>query len=498
MIILAVMSRYIYGICLIVLKIDKYKKIHNYFRQSQMLNRVSICIIILAIVIPGINGRICRQHCNCNSMNSRIDKIQTKLNQVSKENEQLLKKNIAIGSDFALQVSKDGNIYGYIYDEYKPSMTIPPDSQIQIIQKPIYTHTNYVRVFYDIGNKGLFTDLSVSGNYNASQISLPPRSISSISIPHGYQVILYAEDNFQGEHIVLTHSHDNLGKFNDRTQSIEIVKLFIKKPEHLAVIYSHPEHTGKQYGLVIGNNTVSSSQIKSVLIDPDYEVLIYSNDVLIDIIRSKEGIFGNSRRVQIVSPNTVFNVVVQKVSEHVDKYIVLYDDIDFKGPRFILKANATSSITHANGKLSSLYIHPEYEVILYEKTNFEGTYVVVSADTNNLNFYAFNDRAMSILIRPKNSKECVENVVIYSKPNYMGESMIVPIGKSECGVNNLLDFCDNIYAGSIKVPLGFKVTIIKKSIPIILNERVYTYTNDTSNIISFMDTLITSVIVEKV
>ena len=95
---------------------------------------------------------------------------------------------------------------------------------------------------------------------------------------------------------------------------------------------------------------------------------------------------------------------------------------------------------------------------MYEQTNLQGTYIVLSDDIANLNFYAFNDRAMSITVRLKNDKEYSENVVIYTKPYYIGESMTVPIGRSECGTNRLLNFCDNIYAGSIKVPMGFRVS----------------------------------------
>ena len=463
-----------------------------------MFSRSTIYIIILALVLPIIvDGRICRQKCNCHSVHSKADKALNKLNEINKANDELIRKNIDLNSDFALRVSNNGNTIGYIYDEYKPSMSIPLNSQIQVVQKKMTNNNyeNYIRVFYDVGNNGLFTDLSIPGNYKASQISLPSKSISSINIPKGFQVILYAEDNFQGDHIVLSDSNDNLKKFNDKTQSIEIIKQFTKKPEHRAVAYSHPEHTGKQHGLVIGNNTLSNSQIKSIIIDDDYEVLIYSDDVLIDIIRSKESIFGST---QIISLNTIFNVVVQKISEHLDKYIVFYEDIDFKGPRFIVKGNSASSINYANGKLSSIRIHPDYEVVLYEQTNLQGTYIVLSDDIANLNFYAFNDRAMSITVRLKNDKEYSENVVIYTKPYYIGESMTVPIGRSECGTNRLLNFCDNIYAGSIKVPMGFRVTIIKKSIPIIGNERVYTYTEDAPNIHNYIDTLITSVIVEKI
>ena len=137
--------------------------------------------------------------------------------------------NIALGSDFALRVSNNGKTIGYVYDEFSPAMTLPPNSQIQVIPRPApNTNTNYVRIYYDVNHLGLFTDLPVPGNYSASQISLPRKSISSIVIPNGFQVILYAEDNFQGEHVVLTDSHRHLDKFNDKTQSIEIIPIFTK------------------------------------------------------------------------------------------------------------------------------------------------------------------------------------------------------------------------------------------------------------------------------
>ena len=468
---------------------------------SQMYNhRSTIIIIILVVLLPGIiSGRICRQHCDCRLKNSKIDNLENTLKSVNNANNNLLSKGIVLGTDFALRVSKNENTIGYIYDEYKPSMTIPPNSQIQVISKPknINIDTNYVRIFYDINNNGLFTDLSIPGNYNASQISFPQRSISSINIPIGFQVILYSEDNFQGDHIVLTHSQSNLGKFNDKTISIEIIKLFTKKPEHVAIIYSHPEYSGKQHGLVIGNNTILSSQLRSIEIDSEYEVLIYSDDMLIDIIRPNENTFNNPRCVQIINPNKVFNAVVEKKSEKQNKYVVFYEDIDFKGHRFILKMNSTSSIPYANGKLSSLRIHPEYEVVLYDQTNLQGTYIELSGDINNLNFYAFNDRALSMMVRPKDVDKCSENVIIYTKPDYIGENMIVPIGRSNCGAHKLLNFCDTVYAGSIKVPAGYKVTLIKQPARIIQTERTYTHRQDSPNIQNYFDTLLSSVIVEK-
>jgi hypothetical protein len=459
--------------------------------------RTTFCIIILGLLLPPmVIGRICRQHCSCKILNSKINDGQNRLKETNRYNDELLRKNIHLGNDFALRVSNNRNTIGYIHNEYSPYMSIPLNSEIHIIPKEI-SSSNSVRVFYDINNKGLFTDLSIPGNYTSSQISLPPRSISSINIPNGFQVIMYAEDNFQGEHIVLTSSNDNLKKFNDRTVSIEIIDAFTKKPEHVAVAYSNIDYNGKQQGLSLGNNTLISSQLKSIMIDPNHEVLIYSDGILIEIVRPIESIFSCSRHIKINIANKLLDVVVQEISEETNKYIVFYEDIDFKGSRFIVKANTTSAIEYADGKLSSIRIHPEYEVVLYDQTNFQGSYIIVNGDINNLHYYAFNDRAMSIMVRPKNSKKSFENVVLYSKPYYNGESMIVPIGHSLCSSSKLLNFCDDVYVGSIKVPEGFKVTINKNSIPLIINERVFTYTQDTSNIKNYFDTLITSIIVEK-
>jgi hypothetical protein len=264
-------------------------------------------------------------------------------------------------------------------------------------------------------------------------------------------------------------------------------------PEHIAIVYSHPEHSGKQQGLVVGNNIITGSQIKSIVIHSDYDVLIYNDDVLTDVIHS------TSHRVQINHPNTQFNVVVQKKTEHSTKYAVFYEDVDFKGAHFILMSNPAGSTSNADGKLSSMRIPPDYEVVLYDETNFHGTYLVVSGDVNNLNFYAFNDRAKSILIRPKNVQNSHENVAIYANPNYGGEKMTLPVGRSECSSSlKLLYFCNEAYASSIKVPSGFKVTVTKAPNPITQNERVNTYVEDSPEIRSYFDTHLVSVVVEKI
>jgi hypothetical protein len=153
------------------------------------------------------------------------------------------------------------------------------------------------------------------------------------------------------------------------------------------------------------------------------------------------------------------------------------------------------SKANLDGTLSSIQVPAGYEAVLYDQPDQKGTYVVLSGEVRNLHFYAFNDRAKSILLRPQTLRE---DVVIYTKPSYDGEQMIVPIGRSECSSSlKLLNFCENVYAASIKVPAGFKVILTKAPTPITNTERVYTYFEDAPEIRNYVDTLLVSVVVEK-
>ncbi len=456
-----------------------------------------LCALFLTLLLPIIvSGRRagCRT-CSCQSANAKAADAEKKLNNANHANEELKQKYIALGEDFAIRVStQDGSLVGFIHDEFSPRMTLPPNSRMKIVPRvENNTHNDgFVRLFFDNNHKGLFTDLRVPGNYTASQISLPRNSVSSLQIPHGFQAVLYAHDGFNGDHVVVSGSVSNLDKFNDRMQSIEITKIFVKEPEHIAVIYSHPGYAGKQQGLLHRSNySIKSSDIRSISIQSGYNVLIYTPDTmtLLDVIQSSSSSI-------ICNPmwhhaTTHLHVVVQDAASSCSNpYAILHTDIDFKGGHFIVDGQ------HANldGTLSSIQIPAEYEAVLYDQPNQQGNYLVVSGEINNLVFYAFNDRAKSITLRPHTPHE---HVVIYTKPNYTGEKMTLPMGLSECSSTELLNFCQNVYAASIKVPTGFKATLTKQPTPITHSDRIYTYLEDTPNIRNYVDTLLVSVLVEK-
>lgn len=454
-----------------------------------------VCALLLLtlFLLPHIvSGRSC-QKCSCQWASSKADKAEKELHKANHANAELKQKNIVLGEDFAIRVSaQDGSLIGYIHDEFSPAMNLPPHSRMQMVPRvatDVGANT-FVRLYYDSNNVGLFTDLVIPGKYTACQLSFPQNSVSSINIPPGFQVILYAQDGFNGEHVVLSRTMSNLDKFNDRMQSIEITKEYTKEPDHLAVVYSHQEYAGKQQGLLLGNNTVFTNELKSISIQPGYQALIYAPETmtLLDIIHSSSSsIISNPARFSIQQ----LHVVIQSIPASPTPYAILYKDIDFKCSHFMVESKA-----NLDGTLSSIQVPAGYEAVLYDQPNQQGTYIVLSGDVRNLHFYAFNDRAKSILLRPYTPRE---DVVIYTKPSYAGEQMIVPIGRSECSSSlKLLNFCENVYAASIKVPAGFKVNLTKAPTPITNTERVYTYLEDAPEIRNYVDTLLVSVVVEKI
>lgn len=444
-----------------------------------------LLIVFFALAISIIDAKRCNSCCSCTSSNTRATKFQKELMKSKEENDIIKSKTINLGNNFALSVSGiNGKHIGFIHDVFDPNMSIPPNSQLQIDSRINKTDRTdgFVRIFYDTNHKGLFTDLPIPGNYTANQISLPAKSASSILIPKGYQAILYTNDYFTGDLIVLTSSQKDFGKFNDRMVSLEIHKIFEKEKEHVAIIHSHYDYRGKKTGLAIGESyRIATFQIGSIMIDPGNEVFIYDNTILTDIYAS------SMNSISTLMP-FIATVNVQKMGSFPTDYAVFYDDVDYKGHHYIL-LNHPIIYNLTTGKLSSLQIPPNYEVVLYEQQNMQGAHITLTENIPNLVFYLFNDRAMTIIYQEKNI-ESNKSAVIFMRPNFMGETRTLPMGYS--------NISDLIYAGSIKVPPGYKVTLEKSPVYPLNYERKHTYISDSSDTRYFIDTPLISVFVEIV
>jgi len=206
-----------------------------------MIPKLFIIFFASVLTLPIMDARGCNSCCSCATENSRAKRFQNELSQSKHENHIIKSKIINLGNDFALSVSTTtGKQIGFIHDVFDPNMSIPPNSQIHIQPRLPNLQNEFVRLFYDIDHKGLFTDLPIPGNYIASQISLPKRSASSIIIPSGYQAILYGCDHFSGNFIVMTASQKNFGRFNDKMVSIEIQKVLENPISNLCWFYKSP------------------------------------------------------------------------------------------------------------------------------------------------------------------------------------------------------------------------------------------------------------------
>jgi hypothetical protein len=440
--------------------------------------KLLIIFFAFALGLPIINAKRCNSCCvSCTPHIRRADKLQNELTKIKNS-------RLNIGVNFELSVSTiDGKHIGFIQDVYEPSMTIPPNSQIYITSRiPKFSDDNssFVRIFYDINHKGLFTDLPIPGNYTASQISLPYRSVSSILIPSGYQAILYDYDHFSGKSIVLTTSQKDLGNFNDKMVSIEIMKIYEETQEHVAIIHSHPNYNGKKIGIEIGESLeIEISKINSIMIRPGHQLFVYDNSTLIDIYSSNV-----TNSLTFYQPFLATVIAKKSTSE----YAVFYDDIDYKGPYFTLLISNPSHKGELNGKLSSMKIPMNHEVVLYENENMQGAYITLSGNIPNLVFYLFNDRAKKIVYQERKEKQ-IQYAEIYTKPNFRGERRILPIGYSIIK--------EEIYVGSIKVPSGLFVSIKKLPIYPLNLERQYMYISDCDDSRYFVDTPLISLNVGK-
>jgi hypothetical protein len=224
---------------------------------------------------------------------------------------------------------------------------------------------------------------------------------------------------------------------------------------------------------------IETSKMNSIMIRPGYEVFVFDSDSLIDIY---------SHNVSLLPKQQQFiaKIQAQPINDIPSEFAVFYDDIDYNGPHFtVLDSPVTYNQT--NRLLSSIKIPQNYEVVLYEKENMQGASIVLTGDIPNLEFYLFNDRAMTIVYQKRSLKQ-LQNVVIYTRPNFAGESRTIPIGYSKIQ--------EVIYAGSIKVPHGFLVIIEKLPIYPFNYERRYVYSSDSSNTIDYFDTPLISVLVE--
>lgn len=443
---------------------------------------ITILLLLLNIIIIDAFYSSCKSDLSSykNSLN-KCKKEKNNLIQADKD----LRTGVYVQDDFIFEIYNNKKQFiGYteILDtrhhsihRLVPKVNIPENNVI------FYTDRDYLGLyqFYPIGK------------YAKKDISLNERTISSIIIPDNYIVYLYAYDNFHQGFYKVTSNFTFLEKFNDRTVSFEIVEKS-HDTDYYAIIYSDTN----QQKLIIGEQKLLLTQIKSIYILPDYELLIFKNDKIYDIFNRN---YCHIDAHDFTENYMSIKLVIHKINSNNITKVILFEDIDYKGLKevFILDniTNFENELIRTNNTVSSINIPDGFHIQLFEHKNYTGANIILKNNTNNLIKYTFNDRTKSIKIISSNSIH-PEYVTIYTEKNFKGDSYYLPLGETICDssywFHNKCLF--QLQIKSIKIPNNYKV-IINKSI--IITDFTIILTKDSNDITNFLEVYIKSIIVIK-
>jgi hypothetical protein len=187
--------------------------------------------------------------------------------------------------DYELLIFKNNKIYdifnkNYCHKNY--NFTEDYMSIKLVINKINSNNITKVILFEDIDYKGIkeVYEINNSTNYELKDTF---GKVSSISVPEGYYIQLFENNNFSGSNILFKHNVNNLVEynFNDRAKSIKIffsndiniqyVKVFSQTNYHGNSFYLPEGETICQYDIWSYDKCL---QIKSIKIPAHYKVII--------------------------------------------------------------------------------------------------------------------------------------------------------------------------------------------------------------------------------
>jgi predicted alpha-1,6-mannanase (GH76 family) len=143
---------------------------------------------------------------------------------------------------------------------------------------------NKVHAYQNINYAGFYSQLS-TGTYTLAQLQakgITDNDITSLTIPSGYVVTVYENDNFVGTSKIFTANTAWLADWNDRISSLKI----IDTNGSLVNVYQDITFSGYTAGLNVGDYTLAQLRAKGILdnditslkITEGYKVIVYDGD----------------------------------------------------------------------------------------------------------------------------------------------------------------------------------------------------------------------------
>lgn len=294
-------------------------------------------------------------------------------------------------------------------------------------------------VFYsDIEYKGFHVSLPI-GEYGANAIKLRQKTISSVKVPAGMNILLFSRDHFESEYLFVSESVSNLVNkgFNDKTISVKIIPSYQPDKNSIVSLFDNTNYEGLSQDFSQTTKEFKMNYFKSIKIHPDYQLMIYSqvDSKLIHVISKDES------NVNIKPWNRL--EIYGKLVKGKTPVLELFSDIVYDGTK--------TTITHYEGtfvtqkfepsSISSLMISDGYEVQLFEHANFTGYNVVVSGRVQDLRAFAFNDIMKSYIVRLKSDVHDMVQI-----KNFEGHVQFLPVGTHYCSSNQrAYDWCRAMY-----------------------------------------------------
>ncbi|UPK68506.1 peptidase inhibitor family I36 protein [Chitinophaga filiformis] len=274
-------------------------------------------------------------------------------------------------------------------------------------------------VFYtDINYGGTAVALS-AGTYTRAQMigsGLPDDAVSSFTIPAGYQVTFFWDDNFTGASLTKTASASFIGlDWNDKVTSLIVSRI---PPGEQAVFYTDINYGGTAVALSAGTytraqmiaNGLPDDAITSYMIPAGYQVTFFWDDNFTGASLTKtasESWIGTDWNDKVTS------LIITKVAP--EEQAVFYTDASYLGKAVPLSpGNYTRAQMIAYGlpddAVSSFTVPAGYQVTVYWDDNFSGASLTRTASEPWIG-PDWNDKVTSLIIAKINPSSWQANWV---------------------------------------------------------------------------------------
>jgi len=333
----------------------------------------------------------------------------------------------------------------------RPSTTRP--------STPVPLKANLPTFYTDLNYKGDYFQLPI-GSHNVRDFRNYNDEISSIRVPKGITIVLYSENNFKGDKVIITHDENSLDKLHFNNMSSSIV---VTDEVNAPTFYTNAKFQGESYQLPIGSYNMNDIrlmvyELSSIKIPTGFLVTLYSDKDFkgtsviltetIDNLSTKN--FNNKTlsitvskiitqiqttrapttqmattrapTTQIISSRIPSSEVISRVSTTSvpTTRVATTQGATTRGPTTQAPTTRGPTTQAPTTRGPTTPPVPVKSPTFYTDVNYRGTSFDLPAGNHNIrDLKASNDEISSIRI-PKGY-----TVVLYSEPNFKGDKLII-------------------------------------------------------------------------